>query len=334
MPTLADRFGEDQASGHSPSAARVGADLRAAREQLGWTLAAISGHLRIRLPFLEAIEDGRIGDLPGNAYAVGFVRTYAQSLGLDPNEVARRFRAEAAEVNRKTELAFPAPAPERGVPALAVVLVGALIAVGGYVAWYRMSGDQRPPHDVVQEVPERLVPLVTTKPAPVAGPPPNQAAPPAVAAAPVVPAEEPPAPPPPTPPPAPALASLPAAPVPMPPRPDGGRIVLRAKTGAWVWVRERGGPPLFRRYLHAGESWPVPPAQPGKPLLLNTDNAGGAELVVDGIAAPPLGGLGVMRRDLVLDPDAIRDGRVASALPPATPAQTPIAPPHVTHMNQ
>ncbi len=327
MPPLADRFGENQTSGFAPSAARVGADLRATREQLGWTLAQISAHLRIRLPFLEAIEDGRIGDLPGNAYAVGFVRTYAQTLGLDPDEVARRFRAEAAEVNRKTELAFPAPVPERGVPALAVVLVGALIAVGGYVAWYRMSGDQQPSRDVVQQVPDRLVPLVTTKPPSVAVPPPRQSAP-------VEPSAE-------TSPPAvaePAVAPEPPSPAPVivataPTRPDGGRIVLRARTGAWVWIRERGGPPLFRRYLHAGESWPVPPAPPGKPLLLNTDNAGGAELVVDGIAAPSLGGLGVMRRDLVLDPDALREGKAA------TPVQTPPAsatsvPPRYTPANQ
>lgn len=331
MPTLANRFSEEPAGGFGASAARVGADLRATREQLGWTLAAISDHLRIRLPFLEAIEDGRIGDLPGNAYAVGFVRTYAQTLGLDPNEVGRRFRAEAAEVNRKTELAFPAPAPERGVPALAVVLVGALIAVGGYVAWYRMSGDQQPSRDVVQQVPDRLVPLVTTKPPVASAPTPKQpapAGPPAEAAPPAAPVVA-----------EPAVTPEPPAPVAvatLPPRPDGGRIVLRAKTGAWVWVRERGGPPLFRRYLHPGESWPVPPASPGKPLLLNTDNAGGAELVIDGVAAPSLGGLGVIRRDLVLDPDALRDGRLANTGAPVQnpPSSATSVPPRYTPANQ
>ncbi len=132
-------------------AARVGADLREARERLGWTLPAIAEHLRIRLPFLEAIEDGRIGDLPGRAYAVGFVRTYAQSLGLDPDEIARRFRAEAADINRKTELDFPAPVPDRGIPAGAVVLLGVVLAIGAYVGWYRMSGNGRPDSEVVQQ---------------------------------------------------------------------------------------------------------------------------------------------------------------------------------------
>ena len=122
-----------------PVAARVGADLRAARERLGWTLPAIAAHLRIRLPYLEAIEDGRTEALPGNAYAVGFLRAYAQALGLDPDEITRRFRAEAGEVNRKTELSFPVPVPERGMPAGAVVLIGAVLAVLAYVGWYHFQ---------------------------------------------------------------------------------------------------------------------------------------------------------------------------------------------------
>jgi cytoskeleton protein RodZ len=149
----------DTATGEPRFGTRVGADLRAARERAGWGLPAVSAHLRIRLPFLEAIEEGRISDLPGNAYAVGFVRTYAQALGLDPDEIGRRFRTEAAGVNRKTELQFPVPVPERGVPAGAVILVGVVIAIGAYIGWYRFSGDDRATTEVVQPVPERLAPL-------------------------------------------------------------------------------------------------------------------------------------------------------------------------------
>ncbi len=57
----------------SPPAVRVGADLRAARERLGWNLEAVAAHLRIRQPYLEALEGGRIGELPGIAYALGFL---------------------------------------------------------------------------------------------------------------------------------------------------------------------------------------------------------------------------------------------------------------------
>jgi cytoskeleton protein RodZ len=349
-PTLAEGRSmmssyDDEFRGEAgPSAARVGADLKAARERLGWTLPAIAGHLRIRLPFLQAMEDGRIDLLPGNAYAIGFLRTYAQSLGLDQDEVARRFRAEAAEANRKTELNFPAPVPERGIPAGAIVLVGALIAVAAYVGWYKMSGNSHPTAAMVQTVPERLAPLaekampVPAQPGAAARqaetaegpPPPVPSVPPSSAAAAVAPngyAT--------SPAPVPGVPGQTAAlttPVPMPPPPppqgidatrlDGPRIVLRVKAESWIQVREKGGQVLLNRVLRAGETWQVPAKGA---LLLTTGNAGGTELLVDGQPTASLGNDGVVRRDLPLDADAVKRGELAAASGPtaaATPAST------------
>ncbi len=138
-----------------PTAAGVGADLRAAREQAGWTLPQLAGSLRIRLVYLEAMEEGRIGLLPGNAYAVAFMRSYAQALGLDPEEIVRRFRREAAEVNQRTELEFPAPVPERGIPAGAILVIGLVIAIGGYAVWWHGGGAPAPAPRVAQ-IPARL----------------------------------------------------------------------------------------------------------------------------------------------------------------------------------
>ncbi len=93
---------------------------------------------------------------------------------------------------------------------------------------------------------------------------------------------------------------------------DQSRILLRATADAWVQVRDRAGPVLLNRTLHPGETWEVP-AKPN--LLLTTGNAGGTDLVVDGVTIPSLGGSGAVRRDVPLDPDLIKDGR----LPPAGP---------------
>ena len=91
--------------------------------------------------------------LPGNAYALAFVRTYAGTLGLDAEEMVRRFRAEAAGVRPRTELVFPVPMPERGLPAGAVVLLGLLLAIGAYAGWYRLSGEGRLPAEAGQRLP-------------------------------------------------------------------------------------------------------------------------------------------------------------------------------------
>lgn len=283
-------------------AARVGSELRAARLRLGWALPDVANGLRIKLAYLEAIEEGRLSALPGNAYAVGFVRTYATSLGLDPDEVARRFRAEAQEMNKKTELTFPAPVPQRGVPAGAVVLLGLLIAAGAYVGWYRYTGssDDARVTPIATPPPDRLAALA---PAPQVQSPqvasilPSSPAPLQAAAAL--------APPLPVPVPTPVpVAIAPPAPVPVA-APVNTRVVLHAKTGGWVQVRERQGQVLLNRVLRAGETWPVP-MRPQ--LLLTTSNASAMELLVDGVAGPPLGT--GFKRDVSLDPDMVKAGRM------------------------
>ena len=300
-------------------ASRVGAELRSARLRLGWALPDVAQELRIRLPFLEAIEDGRVADLPGSTYAIGFVRTYAGSLGLDPDEVARRFRAEAHEVNRKTELTFPAPVPERGVPAGAVILLGLTLAVGAYAAWYKFS-DNRRADPGVSPVPDRLAPLAerTVPPPPpsnvspqvasILPPPPPQAAtgpatPPTSAAA--APAHPPPVS---VPVPVPVPVTIAPPPAPAGPPAEASRVVLRFKSDAYVQVREKQGPVLLNRVMRAGETWPVPN---GPGLLMTTGNDGGTEIVLDGQTASSLGGAGVVRRDISLEPEAIK-------LPPGT----------------
>ena len=309
------------------AASGVGADLRAARERLGWELAPIAEHLRIRLAFLEAIEDGRAVDLPGNAYAIGFLRSYATALGLDPDEITRRFREEASHVNRKTKLRFPAPVPDRGVPTGVVVLFGVILAIAAYAGWYKFSSTGRPEFEAVQPVPPRLLPLAEVpktvalpeaprlaaevppmQPAQPYSPTSANAAIPPQPAAPVTVA-----------PPAPVAVSLPGL-------PEGTRVVLRAKAESWVQVRDPKGPVVLNRVLRAGETWPVPAKGL---LLLTTGNAGGTEILVDGVVAPSLGADGVVRRDLSLDPDAIRDGKLVApiaAAQPAVPKPVPTTP--------
>ena len=106
----------------------------------------------------------------------------------------------------------------------------------------------------------------------------------------------------------------------LPPLPEGTRIVLRARADCWLQVRDRQGPVLLNRVLRTGETWPVPAGRPAGQLLMTTGNAGGTEVLVDGQVTAALGGDGVVRRDLPLDPDAIRDGRLAPVLAAARPA--------------
>lgn len=134
----------------------VGSTLRSARLRLGQDLSEVAAVLRIRPPFLQAIENGQLDVLPGVPYAIGFVRTYAEHLGLDGSEMVRRFKSEAAGLERKTSLSFPSPAPEGRVPgttALLISLVAVTLVFGGWYL-YQNGGVRSSPR--VPEVPERL----------------------------------------------------------------------------------------------------------------------------------------------------------------------------------
>ncbi|MCX7381213.1 MAG: DUF4115 domain-containing protein [Alphaproteobacteria bacterium] len=304
--------------GASEAAVRLGGDIREARERLGWELPAIAAHLRIRASYLQAIEAGRIGDLPGNVYAIGFLRTYADALGLDPDEIARRFREQTSHLNRKTELDFPAPVPQRGVPAGAVVLLGVVLAIGAYAGWFRFTGSGQPESQPVQPIPPRLMPLAEA-PAPLR-PASVPASPALVAAADVLPAM-------PVISPSSAAAAMPIPTAVVPPagaNPEGTRIVLRARADAWMQVRDRQGNVVLNRVLRGGETWPVPAK--GQ-FLLTTGNAGGTDILVDGVVSPSLGGDGAVRRDLALEIDLIRDGKLAvPTAAPIAPTRTPPKP--------
>jgi cytoskeleton protein RodZ len=138
-------------------AARVGEELREARLALGVSVEDAAIQLRINKRYLLALEEGRVKDLPGAAYAVGFVRSYATALGLDPDDAVRRFRdVSGTAVTKPGDLVFPEPVPRRGIPTGILAAIGVAIALFGYVAWYQWSGRGERVVDSVPPVPPRL----------------------------------------------------------------------------------------------------------------------------------------------------------------------------------
>jgi len=195
----------------------VGALLRQARQGFGRDVGQIGAALRIRASHLQAIEDGRYQELPGGAYAIGFIRTYAEYLGLDGPEMVRRFKQEIDRQEFKHDLSFPMPVSERSVPGSTILLGGVIIGLCGYGIWFYMSSGDHGRSEQVAAVPAALLappseatlaapqppgdaaaaarlPAVAAVPTTVA-PPAMAAAPPTVAAAAsAAPASQPPAP--------------------------------------------------------------------------------------------------------------------------------------------
>jgi cytoskeletal protein RodZ len=72
----------------------IGSQLRVAREAQGLTLDQAFKATRIKQSFLEAIEANQFQTLPGPVQARGFVRSYANFLGLDGEHLASALDAD------------------------------------------------------------------------------------------------------------------------------------------------------------------------------------------------------------------------------------------------
>lgn len=122
---------------------QAGEKLRRAREREGIDLASLAAWTRIKEQHLHALERGDYAYLPGRTYAIGFARTYAQAVGLQPDEIARELREELNQQERATpsrpahhfELDDPAKVPSRRLAWVAGLL--ALLVLGAIAVFWR-----------------------------------------------------------------------------------------------------------------------------------------------------------------------------------------------------
>lgn len=117
------------------SEAPVGLKLAALRKAKGLTHAEVHTGTKIKVVHIAAIEAGDKETLPATPFAAGFVKAYAQFLGLDADAYARAYKREAgfvplaapvqAAIVREVMQAKAAAAP----PAAATIASTALVLV-------------------------------------------------------------------------------------------------------------------------------------------------------------------------------------------------------------
>ena len=119
-----------------------GEHLKRERDMREVTLAELTAGTRIGPRFLEAIENEEWEKLPGGSFTRGFVRSIAQYLGLDEEDLLSEY--DLARGVQKTDAPTPyqnqLPSPPRWIPTLALlalVLLAFGFYRGGSYAWQR-----------------------------------------------------------------------------------------------------------------------------------------------------------------------------------------------------
>lgn len=327
--------------------------LRDRRIELKQDIDTVARQTHIKVSYLKAIEEGRRRELPGAAYVIGFVRTYADYLGFDGNRLVDDFHAQLAGDRKRAQDVPAATEPSRlSIGPVGIAAIVLMVAVVAFFAWGYFSdtgkmdtaateeaqdvegedavaeggaADEAPADAQGEDAGDQTA---STEPAPAATPDaPTDATAPAAdqpasdqagadqtATPPVedqLPPQEADA--------APTAEQDPAQPQEAANAESAegtaGKIVLRAKLESWVQVTNEKGEAIFSRVLRSGETYVVP-NEPG--LVLTTGNAGGIEIVLDGKKLKSLGSVGLVRRDVPLDPAKLKDG---SAFKPASSTQ-------------
>src|SRR5262245_47568892 len=134
----------------------VGALLRRRREEIQQDIDDVSRQLRIRSAYIRAIEEGKFQELPGNAYAIGFVRAYADYLGLDGGNVVSDYRDELARRSRQNELVWPTEGGESRFPGGAILGVCVLLCLVIYGGWYYATQSGGTGIKLIDQVPDYI----------------------------------------------------------------------------------------------------------------------------------------------------------------------------------
>src|SRR5436853_4242501 len=111
----------------------IGGSLREARLKRGLTPADVQKSIRIRDRYLQALEEEHWELLPGDAYVKGFLRTYADFLGLDGSLYVDEYNSRYAHHDEQTlvpeRFDRARKRPGRGGLLRPLVLVAAVVAV-------------------------------------------------------------------------------------------------------------------------------------------------------------------------------------------------------------
>jgi cytoskeleton protein RodZ len=114
---------------------RAGRKLAEARRQRGWSLEEVADRIRVRKEFLEALEAMNVKLLPGKAYALAFLRSYARELGLDERAIVDQFQDECAlsREDAQKQIRNPRSKPHAERPWLAAAAL--VLMAAGFVGW-------------------------------------------------------------------------------------------------------------------------------------------------------------------------------------------------------
>lgn len=136
--------------------------LKNSRESKNLSLEEAAASLKLRMAYLEALESGQWEEMPGEVYALGFLKQYASMLGIDVSDSIEKLKTGDYKLTKPLTFPDPPIAPNRTwviIAALAFVVLFILFNIfdsgePGKPVESEVKHDQAQPAPDVESPPE------------------------------------------------------------------------------------------------------------------------------------------------------------------------------------
>ena len=110
-----------------------------ARVKKGLTQEDVSKILKVRISAIKQIESGEELESLGSAYSLGFLRSYAKLVDLDPENIIKNYKSSNSEKNIKFDYNFPSVTKEKKSLLPVIALCTFLFSLVIYSSWYYLN---------------------------------------------------------------------------------------------------------------------------------------------------------------------------------------------------
>jgi cytoskeletal protein RodZ len=107
----------------------IGELIKKQRIDMGYDINKIAIDLNIKLYFLNSIESGNFAALPGSTYAIGFIKSYANYIGLNGEEIINNITTKENILTFKKNYTFYSIQNTKKFFSISLILLTILIAM-------------------------------------------------------------------------------------------------------------------------------------------------------------------------------------------------------------
>lgn len=313
---------EDQEPSSETVYAEVGLLFQEERKRRNLTIQDVCAELHIRQLYIKSIEQGKLSELPGYVYIIGFIKSYAGFLELDTQEILRRLDLGEKIKDKPILSNLPVSADHQQHPSLKVLFASlTLLFVSGLGIYIYGNSNQIETTETEQNDATEITPTYKASsnhevnPASIKNMPSSNSQ----EESPLEPIE---------------IKQSPSQETTVPASPTNlhnednivstlpkkhDEITVLAFKDSWVQISNTKGKNIFVRLMHAGEKY-TPPQDGDNSYILNTGNGGGIKIILNGQETKPLGEDGKILRGISLTSEVLKD-----YLPPNEAPEDPIS---------